>query len=117
MGDTIDPAGWDLNAYLKNPVVLWAHDSTMLPVAKAPKVWFEGDKMKADAEFTPLGLARFNDTVFEMYKQGFLSATSVGFIPLKYAFTDDPQRRFGWISLSRSFWSSPACPSRPTAMR
>jgi HK97 family phage prohead protease len=95
MGDTIDPSGWDLNAYHKNPVVLWAHDSTLLPVAKAPKVWFEGEKMKADAEFTPLGLARFNDTVFEMYKQGFLSATSVGFIPLKYAFTDDPQRRYG----------------------
>src|SRR3954466_14713263 len=50
MGDTIDPAGWDLNAYLKNPVVLWAHDSTMLPLAKAPKLWFDGGKMKADAE-------------------------------------------------------------------
>jgi hypothetical protein len=28
-------------------------------------------------------------------KGGFLSATSVGFSPLKYAFTDDPKRRFG----------------------
>jgi hypothetical protein len=30
-----------------------------------------------------------------MYRDGFLKATSVGFQPLKYAFTDDPQRRFG----------------------
>jgi phage head maturation protease len=30
-----------------------------------------------------------------MLKTGFLSATSVGFIPLKYNFVDDPQRRFG----------------------
>ena len=95
MGDTIALAGWRLENFRKNPVVLWAHDSSSLPVAKAPKLWIEGDKLKAEAEFTPPGMARFNDTVFEMYKQGFLSATSVGFQPLKYAFTDDPTRRFG----------------------
>jgi len=95
MGDSIAVSGWKMDAYRKNPVVLWAHDATLLPLAKAPKVWVEGEKLKADAEFTPIGMARFNDTVFDMYKQGFLSATSVGFIPLKYAFTDDPQRRYG----------------------
>lgn len=95
MGDTIAVAGWKLEAYRKNPVVLWAHDVSLLPVAKAAKLWIEDDKLKAEAEFTPAGMARFNDTVFEMYKQGFLSATSVGFNPLKYAFTDDPKRRFG----------------------
>jgi HK97 family phage prohead protease len=46
-------------------------------------------------EFTPAGLVKFNDIVFSMLKTGFLSATSVGFIPLKYNFVDDPQRRFG----------------------
>jgi HK97 family phage prohead protease len=76
-------------------VVLWAHDSTSLPVAKAPKLWTEKSKLKADAEFTPKGMARFNDTVFDMLKGGFLNATSVGFAPLKYAFTDDPQRKYG----------------------
>lgn len=95
MGDTIAVSGWKLEAYRKNPVVLWAHDASLLPVAKAPKLWIESEKLKADAEFTPVGMARFNDTVFDMYKGGFLSATSVGFQPLKYAFTDDPKRRFG----------------------
>lgn len=95
MGDTIAVDGWKLDAYRKNPVVLWAHDASMLPVAKAVKVWIEDNKLKADAEFTPVGLARFNDAVFDMYKQGFLSATSVGFMPLKYAFTEDPKRRYG----------------------
>jgi len=94
-GDTIALAGWKLDDYRKNPVVLWAHDASLLPIARAPKVWIEGDKLKAEAEFTPKGMARFNDTVFDMYKGGFLSATSVGFIPLKYAFTEDPKRRFG----------------------
>lgn len=95
MGDTIAVDGWKLDNYRKNPVVLWAHDATSLPVAKADKVWIEGGRLMASAEFTPAGMARFNDAVFEMLKAGFLSATSVGFAPLKYAFTDDPQRRFG----------------------
>jgi HK97 family phage prohead protease len=95
MGDTIAVDGWKLEAYRKNPVVLWAHDSTSLPVAKAPKIWTEKTSLKADAEFTPKGMARFNDTVFEMLKGGFLNATSVGFAPLKYAFVDDPARWSG----------------------
>lgn len=95
MGDTIAVDGWKLANYRKNPVVLWGHDAAMLPVARANKVWIEDGKLKADAEFTPLGMARFNDTVFDMLKAGFLSATSVGFQPLKYAFADDPKRKFG----------------------
>lgn len=95
MGDTIAVDGWKLDRFRKNPVVLFAHDASSLPVAKASKVWIEQGRLMATAEFTPSGLARFNDTVFEMLKAGFLNATSVGFSPLKYAFTDDPQRRFG----------------------
>jgi HK97 family phage prohead protease len=95
MGDTIAIDGWKLEAYRKNPVVLWAHDSSSLPVAKAPKLWTEKSKLKAEAEFTPKGMARFNDTVLDMLKGGFLNATSVGFAPLKYAFVDDPSRKYG----------------------
>ena len=32
--DVIDPAGWDLSSYLKNPVVMFAHDYGSLPVAR-----------------------------------------------------------------------------------
>lgn len=95
MGDTIAVEGWKLDAYRKNPVVLWGHDGSSLPVGKATKIWIENGKLKAETEFTPAGMARFNDVVFEMYKAGFLSATSVGFRPLKYAFTEDPSRRYG----------------------
>lgn len=95
MGDTIAVDGWKLDAYRKNPVVLWAHDSSSLPVAKSPRVWIEDKRLKAEAEFTPAGLLRFNDAVFDMIKGGFLSATSVGFAPHKYAFADDPARKYG----------------------
>ena len=95
MGDTVAVDGWKLDRYQKNPVVLWAHDSTMLPVAKATSVYVQGGKLKASTEFTPEGMSKFNDTVFAMYKGGFLSATSVGFAPLKYAFSDDAERKYG----------------------
>jgi HK97 family phage prohead protease len=94
-GDTIAANGWKLKNFRKNPVVLWMHEHAMLPVGKALKVHIEDGKLKARVEFTPAGMARFNDAVFDMLAGGFLSATSVGFIALKYNFVDDPQRRFG----------------------
>lgn len=94
-GDTIAADGWKLENFRKNPVVLWMHDNTMLPVGKAVNVRIEEGKLKARVEFTPSGQVKYNDIVFDMLKTGFLSATSVGFLPLKYSFVDDPSRRFG----------------------
>lgn len=95
MGDTIAVDGWKLESFRKNPVVLWAHDSSMLPLAKASNVRVEDGKLKARAEFAPREISGMANAVFEMLKAGFLSATSVGFAPLKYAFVDDPERKFG----------------------
>jgi HK97 family phage prohead protease len=94
-GDTIALDGWKLANFRKNPVVLWMHDNTMLPVGKASNVRIEDNALRSRVEFTPSGLVRYNDIVLEMLKGGFLSATSVGFSPLKYNFVDDPSRRFG----------------------
>lgn len=118
MGDTVDPNGWQLENYRKNPVVLWAHDSSSLPVARAPKIWVDKGALKAEAEFTPKGLVRFNDIVHEMYKGGFLSATSVGFAPLKYAFVDDATRKFGIAFMEQELleFSTVPVPANPEAL-
>ncbi len=94
-GDTVAVGGWKLESFRKNPVVLWMHDNTMLPVGRAVNVRVEDGKLKSRVDFTPEKMATFNDIVFDMLKGGFLNATSVGFMPLKYAFVDDPSRRFG----------------------
>lgn len=94
-GDTVAPDGWKLKSYKKNPVVLWMHDNSLLPVGKATNVRVEDNKLKARVEFTPMGMLAFNDTVYQMLKDGFLSATSVGFVPLKYNFSEDPKRQLG----------------------
>lgn len=94
-GDRVSVEGWQLGNFRKNPVVLWAHDYASLPVAKAQNVRVEDGKLKARAVFTPLGMAKFNDIIFEMLKGGFLSAVSVGFQPRKWAWAEDAGRAFG----------------------
>lgn len=94
-GDCVNPDGWDFKNYRKNPVILWGHDYESLPVAKARNVRVEDGALKATAVFTPAGMARFNDTVYDMLKGGFLSAVSVGFMPKKWSFVEGQDRPFG----------------------
>ena len=37
-GDLIDPQGWELEGYRRNPVFLWAHDRSMPPIGRASRV-------------------------------------------------------------------------------
>ena len=118
-GDTIAVAGWKLDNYLKNPVVLWSHDRWSLPIAKATRVWVEGGTaLMAEAEFTPEGLVPLNDQVFEMYKTGFLQATSVGFRAIKWTYVDDKDRGYGidFIEQELFEFSAVTVPANPDAM-
>jgi HK97 family phage prohead protease len=117
-GDTVAPEGWKLANFRKNPVVLWMHDNTKLPVAKATNVRIENGTLKARAVFTPPGQVWFNDTVLRLLKDGFLSAASVGFIPTKYKFIDDPARPFGIDFLEQDLleFSIVTVPANPDAL-
>ena len=87
--DTIDQNGWQLENFRKNPVVLWAHDYGQPPVAKSVNVWVEEGKLKSRDQFTPRDLYPFGFMVYELYKNGFLNAKSVGFQPITYAFNNE----------------------------
>lgn len=84
-GDSIDPKGWELANYMKSPVVLWSHDYSQPPVAKATSIEQTKNGLAAVAEFPTKGVYPFADTVYELLKGGFLSASSVGFRPLEGA--------------------------------
>ena len=79
-GDVIDPSGWDLEGYRRNPVFLWAHDRSLPPIGKASRVWVDGTSLRALVEFAPTAFA---EQVSELYAQGFMRGVSVGFIPLE----------------------------------
>lgn len=93
--DIISVGGWDLANYQRNPVVLWGHDATRLPIGRASSIGIEGDALKATVDFIPPDIpegGQFADAVYRLALAGYINATSVGFRPIKWAFTDDPAR-------------------------
>jgi phage head maturation protease len=89
-GDIIRVKGWELAAYKRNPVLLWAHEYGIPPLGRTLRVWKDNDQKAllfmcqfAD-EATAGELGLFADDIFRMYKSGMLNATSVGFMPIEY---------------------------------
>lgn len=87
-GEIIKQDGWVLDNYKKNPAVLWAHNagfSTQLPpIGKAIKVWLEGARKKKLMFSIQFDMADpFAADIFRKYKDGFLNAFSVGFMPME----------------------------------
>lgn len=110
--DTIAPAGWKLSNYKKNPIVLWAHDYSSLPIARTTKIKVDGDALVATAEFAD---HPFADTVYRMLKGGFLKATSVGFEPLKHAY-DDKRGGYDFLEQELLEFSVVPVPANPEAL-
>ncbi len=85
--DIIDQAGWDLAGFLKNPVVLFSHDQLAYPIGRATDVQVEMGALKATVEFVPADVPEAGpraEAVYQLCRQGFLFATSVGFRPLDW---------------------------------
>lgn len=73
--------GWVLDAYVKNPVVLFGHDSRSLPIGRAVAVNQVDGQLVARIQFAPADVYEFADQVFRMVAAGYLNAVSAGFIP------------------------------------
>jgi hypothetical protein len=65
-GEIVDQKGWDLAHYKNNPIVLWGHNYTGLPIAKG--------------RFAPESANPFAQQVRRLYDAKILRTTSVGFI-------------------------------------
>lgn len=93
--DCINPKGWALDNYSKNPVVLWSHRAEDLPIGKAIDFGADDNRLFSAVEFLPDGYGKASelaDMVYRMARDGFISATSVGFRPLAWDFTQDKDR-------------------------
>jgi HK97 family phage prohead protease len=85
--EVIESSAWNLENYLKNPVLLLCHKHDTPPVGKC--LWVRS---------TPQGLrfkAKFAKTergqeVYQLYKEGIMSAFSVGFKPRPGGVKDNP---------------------------
>jgi HK97 family phage prohead protease len=93
--DRIALAGWDVRNFQRNPVVLWAHDASRLPIGRAFDLAIVDNALKASVEFIPETMPEggaFADTVYRLAREGFIAATSVGFRPTKWDYTTDKER-------------------------
>lgn len=82
-GEIIDSNGWDFNNFLKNPVLLWAHDYREEPVGKVTGLQKDGDRVLFSAELA-VGISEKATRIYELFQKGFLNAFSVGFIPKEW---------------------------------
>ena len=93
-GDVIDPSGWELEGYRRNPVFLWAHDRSRPPIGKSQRIWVEDDALYAEVEFAPTDFA---GEIAGLYERGFMRGVSVGFLPLETEVRKASNGRRGYL--------------------
>jgi len=123
-GDVVEPNGGKFVNFKKNPVVLMAHDYSGLPIGKASDLKKTDKGITAKVTFPEEGTYPLADTVYNMYKQKFMRAWSIGFIPTKSEEIKDEEgkknitgyRFLNWELLEFSACSVPANPEALTNM-
>lgn len=83
-GEIVEVEGWDIKDFKSNPVILWGHDHSQLPVGKATKTWVEGTgksaKLMTKIVFTEVH--ELGRAVKQLVSDGILKTLSVGFLPV-----------------------------------
>lgn len=113
-GDIILASGWELDNYKANPVFLWAHDYSKPPIGKAIDVRVRNKQLIFDIQFPEEGVYPLADTVYKLYKGGFLNATSVGFVGKQ---KEPIENGYKYIRQELLELSAVPVPSNPTALQ
>jgi HK97 family phage prohead protease len=81
-GDVIVPKGLrNADEFLRNPVVLWAHQRSLPPIGTCERLTIEADRIVAETKFS--ASSPFAQDVFKLYAEGVLRGWSIGFVPAK----------------------------------
>ena len=130
--DVIEARGGDMENYLKNPVVLFAHNHKNLTVAKTiglelnqarnrweATVQFPKPEEISSTPSNPAEHVKFIDTLYLMYKGGYINAVSVGIIPKEFSARTETGKEGGnritkWELLE---FSAVPVPDNPNALR
>jgi len=82
-GDKINPKGWVLDNFKKNPVIMLNHNYSQFPIGKAISVKRKDNQLVFDIQFSKtLELAK---QAYGLVKEGIMKAWSVGFMVLEWA--------------------------------
>jgi HK97 family phage prohead protease/HK97 family phage major capsid protein len=116
-GDVIDPNGWDLKSFKKNPIALFGHSSGF-PIGTWSSVRVEGGRLLGKLNLAARGTSARIDELIALVEQGILRAVSVGFVPIK---SDplDPEKPYGpqrYIRQELRECSLVSVPANPAAL-
>jgi HK97 family phage prohead protease/HK97 family phage major capsid protein len=81
-GDIIEPAGWILDSFQRNPIALFNHNANAV-VGNWRNVHVEAGRLLGDLEPAPQGTTQQADEVRRLIEADLLPAASVGFSPLE----------------------------------
>jgi phage head maturation protease len=82
-GDVIEQEGWVLDRYMKNPVILWAHDHRT-PAIGYTKDIGKSPVLNGDIMFNPKEIDPFGGKIKDLIDFGSIKAGSVGFNPVEW---------------------------------
>jgi HK97 family phage major capsid protein/HK97 family phage prohead protease len=82
-GTRINPAGWHLDAFRKNPVALFGHDGGF-PIGRWHDVRVEGERLIGRLAMAAEGTSARIDEIRKLIEQGILRAVSAGFNVLEF---------------------------------
>ena len=117
-GDVVIPTGIDVSDFLKNSGVLNAHDSQAMPIAVSTAPAVTGTSVTAVATFPAPGISGPSDQVAAALRAGLAKGASIGFVPVKWTFTKDPDRPFGvdFQEVRLLEWSVCSVPCNPDCL-
>lgn len=83
MGDVINPDGWVLENFKRNPIALFNHNSSF-PIGTWKNVRVEDGQLIGRLELAKQGTSDRIDEIIRLVEQDVLRAVSVGFQPIEY---------------------------------
>lgn len=92
-GTRINPKGWELSAFKRNPIALFGHSSGF-PIGKWENLRVEGDRLLGRLVLAAKGSSARIDELISLVEQGILRAVSVGFSVLEYGVPGKSQYDF-----------------------
>jgi HK97 family phage prohead protease len=117
--EIVDVNGWDLENFMKNPVILWGHDLKSLPIGVALKVYRQGDDLIVEGKFASKEGNPIADNVRNLYKEKIIRTVSVGFIGREYTYVkskDGKEDLLKWTKQELYELSFVPVPSNPEAL-
>lgn len=97
-------SAWMLDSYRQNPVVLFAHDHFSPAIGKATSVGINKEgELRFKVKFAEPEVYGFADTIYKLYKGGYMSAVSVGLLPLEWDYGKSAEEPYRVITKAELF--------------